>query len=170
MKTLFILLLVFFKYLFCFSQNEIVLKKEFKLNEGIYLENLNFNIPWEIDFSKISTYGNPKITRIPNRGFVQIRWDSVRIVNNFKVDLYIVVLKSTLLKKKTRKVSEFRALIDSAVASNFTLFIKNLTGRNGNYIVNRKNSFSRWDIDYCRLSIGYDKHFGYFLTIINNKT
>ncbi|MCY7292469.1 MAG: hypothetical protein LH615_09855 [Ferruginibacter sp.] len=138
-------------------------------DNGIYLENLKIIIPWKIDYGKLINYGNPKTSRKSKLSPVKITWDSVRIINNFRVDLFIVALNSFVSKKKIKKTGEFRALIDSSTAFNITSYIVNLTGKNGNSVVNKKNKFTRCDVGICRLMIGYDKYWGHFLIISNNK-
>src|SRR5258708_23174343 len=50
---------------------------------GIYIQNLQINIPWTLDLSDLSAYGNPKIlhqTRIRSN----LVWDSVNILNGIE--------------------------------------------------------------------------------------
>lgn len=154
-----------------FSQSKNSIKDSLFFSKGIYLENLRILIPWKINYSEPNNYGNPTISKKPKRWFsIQVKWDSVRIINNFLVNLYIEAPKGFLSKKKEMRVLGFKALLDSSTASNIISYIKTYTGKKGGRGVKRKNSYTRWDIDDCRITIGYDRYWGNYLLITNNKS
>jgi len=162
--------LILYVLLFCITcEGQDKSSNEFKLSEGIYLNNLNIIIPWIIDYREIETYGKPKIFKTTKHNFVKIQWNSVNIIKNFNVDLYLITRKVFLSKKKLVRVREFRAFIDSSLASNIQLYILKLTGKNGNFVTNKKYSYTRWDVDECVLTIVKHNNFGYMLILNNNK-
>lgn len=54
--------------------------------DGIYLENLDVTVPWDLKLEDASKYGNPRVIKIKKKRFV-LGWDSATIWDGTKMDL-----------------------------------------------------------------------------------
>jgi hypothetical protein len=134
--------------------------------EGIYLENLNTILPWEINFKQIEKYGNPSITKDSNHSNqILIKWDSVKILNNVMVNLYINQPKKFLNQNAYKRIKVFNAYIDSISEQKLISFFTKYTNDNGYQIKKRKVVKRQWIFNNCRVFVGIGKFYGYFLSI-----
>jgi hypothetical protein len=159
---------IFFSLLItsCYGQGVNFINDSTLFSKGIYLENLKILVPWEINFNEIKKYGNPIITEDPKHyRTVQIKWDSVKILTGFKINLYILEPKKFLHKNVLKRVIVFKGLIDSITARELTSFFKQYTKRIGIFAKKKKVTFTRWIINNCSVIVGEDRSYGYFLAI-----
>lgn len=143
----------------CLAQ-EISHSNDTIFSKGIYLDNLKITIPWEINFYETNRYGNPTIEKFSQR-YISVKWDSVVVLKNFRITLFIVAPKKFLKKNSLNKFASYRSLIDSTTAKGLISFFANYTGHSG-YL---GKNYIRWTLDNCRIFIGYGKFKEYFLEI-----
>ena len=134
--------------------------------KGIYLENLDILIPWQINFSEIEKYGHPKFSKDPNHNNqTLIKWDSVRIFNGFILNLETSRPSKFLKRNQLSRITGMRSWIDSSTADKLISFFKQTTGYNPVFSKKRKGTFWRWAINGCFVHIYYLKKYGYWLAI-----
>jgi hypothetical protein len=134
--------------------------------EGIYLENLNTILPWEINFKQIEKYGNPSINKdLYHSNQILIKWDSVKILNNVTVNLYINQPKKFLNQNTYKRIKVFNAYIDSIGEQKLISFFLKYTNNHGYQIRKRKLVKRQWIFNNCRIFVGFGKFYGYFLSV-----
>jgi hypothetical protein len=139
------------------------------LSKGIYLENLNTLIPWEINFGEIEKYGKPTLLKDPKHSKrMLIRWDSVTIFNNILLNLQTSKPNKLFTTGKTGYFKSFLALIDSSTSQKLISFLKSYTHKEGDRAKTKKHESIQWVIKPCFVSVRHDKKIGYYLFIANN--
>jgi hypothetical protein len=162
-------ILLFFNNSYTMGQDVIKNKDSLLFSNGIYLQNSNILIPWSINFTEINKYGNPRINKKNSFSWLKIvTWDSVMIIDNFKVNLFLILTKRDLTKNKPSKILSFRAFTDSATSFKMISYFEKSTGRNGYFVHNRKQTYYRWGINNVSVIVGKDKKNIYFFLM--NKT
>lgn len=137
---------------------------------GVYLQNKKLLIPWEINFTKIAEYGSPKIYnkgRILSCGKI-ISWENVTILNNFKVNLFLVEFNRKLKGNKISRIYSFRAFLDSFSCIEMTLYFEKYSGKKSILVKHGGQIYYKWEINNTRIRIGLYKKNRYFLTIEKN--
>jgi len=149
----------------CFGQDTDKVYVNQLFSKGIYLENLNVYIPWKINYSEISKYGNPKINKDPNhRNEILIEWDSVKILNGINISLYNTKPKRVLNSNISQLTGMIRGLTDSLGFQKLKSFFQNYTHHEGK--INQKNfPFFHWNINDYEVFVGYNKAYEYFLWV-----
>ena len=148
-----ILLIIFFLFLgnICVSQ-ETGTKRDTLFLKGIYFENINVTVPWEIDISRLEKYGSPKVEKY--KSYFVIKWDSVKFLNKFTVNFFVTINKRELKLNKIKKIGSFKAVIDSLMANEMTVLFKDYS--NGYKARKNHTYYTRWTFNNCRVFIGCD--------------
>lgn len=148
------------------AQDTSYLNKTTLFSEGVYFDNMNLLIPWEItNEDTYRNYGNPQVKE--GGMHFEVKWDSVKFLNQFLVSFSAKIPRKNFEGKGTRNISYFRAFIDSTTAANLISFFEQITGLKS-YLSYKKMVSSRWTINDCKVIVG--SHRGrYAIDLINMK-
>ena len=137
--------------------------------KGIYLENLQMLLPWDINFTDFSKIGNPTYAKDPyHRGQIYIQWDSVTILNGIKLNLRVQMLKKVLVEDKSIPLRIYNFTTDSNGAEQLKNYFIKYTGKRGTLLHGRKFEYTRWIFNDRFVETGLDKSGRYFLKVSRN--
>ena len=91
--------------------NDIDSSKRISFSTGIYLENYDVTIPWDLQIHDVRKYGKPKIDTLSKRKWL-VSWDSVKILNGITVNLKCHASKGLFGTDKYSKMDVIIAEID----------------------------------------------------------
>ena len=139
MRIKILLICLFPGFYTCIGQVQGSTGKDQLFLKGIYLENLNMTIPWEINFSDIKQYGNPKLTKDPNfRNCTLIKWDYVKMLNGITLNLQTSKASRLLQKNGIVKIRIIRSSIDSLTSDNLISSFNQMIGHKPIFSEKRK--------------------------------
>jgi hypothetical protein len=134
------------------------------LDKGLYLENENVIIPWNISIREITKYSEPKFGDSSNQ---RIALKKATIFGGLEIDL-IAIFRRTLLG--SLKLNQYTAYLDSQESiEHLRLHLNEYFGMD--YKLNRRNDFEYsyiWKVNNHLVRIGQGDRFGtyYYLSIL----
>jgi hypothetical protein len=128
---------------------------------GIYLDNLNVAIPWETDYKKIISFGNPIADTFSN-GDINFKWDAVRILGDISINLRLHVSRNQIRKSKPLQVITFSGVIDISDIERIKKYLKDYTNSKGSCYDYKNESVCYWKINGCNIRVGRWKSGGFF--------
>ena len=133
---------------------------------GLYIENLSITIPWILSFNELPKFGNPKIIS-RNKFLVELRWDSVKILNGTDVQISCLVNKKRLNQNLLVAPPSFLAIIAVRDIERVKQQFEQYSGKAGkpNNINSKKNKSFYWFLDNCSINVGWDKNYGGYMVI-----
>jgi len=159
LKIVVVIIILLKSFSFCFGQaSESKLEKDYLLN-GLYLENKEVLIPWQINFAEIEKYGNPKISKSTyHKNWMIIKWDSVTIFNGIFLSLQIEKPRKIVKRNHNQRTPTILSFTDSSTSERIIKFLRNYTQKKGQQIISRNNSYKRWTINDRRMFVGNSKN------------
>ena len=160
-KTIFILFLSI-QTSFCCGQNSNKVYGNELFLKGIYLEDKDVQIPWDINYTEIDKYAKPKLSKSTNhKNWTLIKWDSVTILNGIILSLQLERPNKIIKTNSVQRTPTIISFIDSATSEKLFFFFKNHTKKNGYAVKSKETSYTRWIINGRRVFVGLSKKYGY---------
>jgi hypothetical protein len=136
-----------------------------KLDNGLYIEDLDLLIPWNTSLRDISKFGHPQIVRHSEQRTDAI-WKDVQIFGVRQLDLTAMFWRTLLFGRRLRHVYTYLSSLDT---------VEQLKSHLDNYfeVTHKKKTFNafefcyKWTVDKCKVKVGQGHRFGayYYLSI-----